>query len=64
MDHEILSTLQSIKWALYCLVATSVISVVLGVLRVWIARRREIRDALDKMFSNDATRLLAEGKLS
>jgi tetratricopeptide (TPR) repeat protein len=63
MDHESLATLQSIKLALYFLVATSIVSILLGGLRVWIASRREIRAALNEVFSNDATRLLAEGKL-
>ena len=63
MDQDILSNLQSIKLALYCLLATSAASVALGIARVWIARRRYIREAMDKLFADDATKLLAEGKL-
>ena len=64
MDQEILSVLQSIKLALYCLVVASTASVLLGLLRVWIARRREIRAALDQVFADRATKYLAEGKLT
>jgi tetratricopeptide (TPR) repeat protein len=63
MEQEVLATLQSIRTALYWLIACVAILPVVGLLRFWIAIRDDLRSTTAKVFQLVAEQYLEEGKL-
>jgi tetratricopeptide (TPR) repeat protein len=63
MEQEALATLQSIRTALYWLIAGVALLGVVGLLRLWFAIREDLRSAHAKVFQRLAGLYLEEGKL-
>ena len=62
MDNEILTTLISIKYALYLLITIVSVGVIANWVRAGIALKRQYREELENIFTTDASALYESGK--
>ena len=63
MEQEILATLQSIRTALYWLIAGILVMLALGLVRLWFATRDAYGSATAKVFERLGAEYLETGKL-